>query len=267
MKPSESPPEYPFAGWWPMPKAIVFWTHQNTIELIPLSEKAEVTAALNAELSPIKVDHEMRTSLSGLFAVGDTCYQGSGWAGAVPAPPGRLRGSGIMNATFTSLRGGAAVGRFVSKTALREVNPDEVEELREKMFAPMQRDTGLSPADAIYDVQSLVGKVKYNLHRNKSRLEEAISKIEGLRQRESELCAKNYHALGKCHEARSMAVCAEMTFRSALMRTESRGSHYREDYPEQDNKNWIKWVVIKREGDEMVLFTEPIPIERYKFKP
>jgi succinate dehydrogenase/fumarate reductase flavoprotein subunit len=113
----------------------------------------------------------------------------------------------------------------------------------------------------------VVCPIKYNLRRSKDRLEEAISKIKEVQQKLPELCAKDTHYLGKCHEARSMAVCAEMTFRSALMRTESRGMHLRDEYPKQDDKNWLKWVIAKQEAGKMVLSTEPVPIDKYKIKP
>ncbi len=267
MDPSVAPPKGPFYGYWPLPKILEFWGRQGSIELTPPSPRIEVTAALNAELSPVKVDHEMKTSLEGLFAIGDTCYQGSAWAGAVPAPPGRMRGSGIMNTLFTSLRGGPAAARFASQAAAPEINYEEARRLKEEIFAPLRRDKGLLPADAIYAVQDLVGKVRYNLRRSKGRLEEALLKTEELQQRLSELVTKDGHGLGKCHEARSMAVCAEMTFRAALMRTESRGTHFREDYPKRDDKNWLKWVILKQEGGKMAVSTEPVPIAKYKFKP
>ena len=64
-----------------------------------------------------------------------------------------------------------------------------------------------------------------------------------------------------------MTHSAEAIFRAALMRTETRGSHLREDYPERDDKNWLKWIIIKKEDEEMKLWTEPVPIEKYKHKP
>ncbi|HVP76279.1 MAG TPA: succinate dehydrogenase/fumarate reductase flavoprotein subunit, partial [Thermodesulfobacteriota bacterium] len=217
-------------------------------------------------LSPVRVDHEMKTSLAGLWAIGDICYQGSAWAGAVPAPPGRLRGSGVMNTLFTSLRGGPPAARFAAEAASPKINDADVERFKKEIFAPTERDKGLSPDEAIYSVQDIVCKVKYNLRRSKDRLEEALSKIERVRQGLSNLYAKDGHGLGKCHEAKSMALCAEMTLRAALMRTESRGSHFREDHPERDDRNWVKWIIIKKKEEKMVLSTEPVPIEKYRVK-
>jgi succinate dehydrogenase/fumarate reductase flavoprotein subunit len=51
------------------------------------------------------------------------------------------------------------------------------------------------------------------------------------------------------------------------MREESRGSHYREDYPQRDDKKWLKWVIIKQQDGAMKLTTQPVPVDRYKIKP
>ncbi|MFC2045020.1 succinate dehydrogenase/fumarate reductase flavoprotein subunit, partial [Chloroflexota bacterium] len=143
----------------------------------------------------------------------------------------------------------------------------EVKRLKGDIFAPLRRENGLMPVDVIYAVQDVICPIKYNLRRSKDRLEEALSRLKAVQDRLPDLWAKDTHYLGKCHEAKSMAVCAEMTLRSALMRTESRGWHFREDYPEQDDKNWLKWVIVKREDGKMVVSTEPIPIDKYRFKP
>ena len=98
-------------------------------------------------------------------------------------------------------------------------------------------------------------------------MEEALSKLDALKEKLPTLVAKDGHALFQCHEAKAMALCAEMTYRSALMREESRGWHYREDYPERDDKNWLKWIIVKQAGGKMVLSTEPVPIDKYKIRP
>ena len=233
--------------------------------LLAPSPKQEVTAGLGAILSPVKVDHEMKTTVDGLWGIGDVSWSGSAWGGA--AAPTWIPGTGVMTAILSALRGGPSASSFASKAAPPEVSYDEVKRLKENAFAPMRRSNGLSPADAIYAVQEAVCPVKYNLRRSKDRLEEALSMVAKVQERLPELWAKDGHGLAKCHVAKAMALCAEMNFRAALMRTESRGWHFREDYPKRDDKNWLKWIILKQEAGKMVLSTEPVPIDKYRFKP
>ena len=231
----------------------------------PSSSKPEVILGFIGSVEPIKVDHEMKTSLAGLWAIGDTSDAGSSWLGAQGLM--RIGGHGLMNAVMSGLRAGSGAARFASEGRSPEVNNVEVKRLKEDMFAPMRRDKGLLPDDAIYPIQETVAPVKYSLRRSKERLEEGLSRIKEVQERLPELWAKDGHGLVKCHEAKGMVLCAEMVFRAALMRTESRGWHYREDYPERDDKNWLKWIIIKQEAGKMVFSTEPVPIDKYKFKP
>ena len=108
---------------------------------------------------------------------------------------------------------------------------------------------------------------RYVNARYATRKEEALSMVKSVEERLAELHAKDFHYLSKCHEVISMTACAEMTFSAALARTESRGFHYREDHPERDDKNWLRWIILKQDGEKMELSTEPIPIEKYKIKP
>ncbi|MCK4953468.1 FAD-binding protein, partial [Candidatus Bathyarchaeota archaeon] len=75
------------------------------------------------------------------------------------------------------------------------------------------------------------------------------------------LKANNPHELRLAHETKNMILNAEMKLRSSLYRTESRGCHYREDYPRRDDPNWLAWVILKEENDKMKLSKRPIPKE------
>ncbi len=79
--------------------------------------------------------------------------------------------------------------------------------------------------------------------------------------------AENFHELCNCHEAEAMVLSAEMQFRAASMRKESRGWFLREDYPEMDNQNWLKYVIVKNVDGEMTFGTEDVPVDKYPIKP
>ena len=70
-----------------------------------------------------------------------------------------------------------------------------------------------------------------------------------------------------CLEAKDIVLCAEAVLRSARYRKESRGSHIRLDYPEIDNVNWLKWVLVTKKEDELILNTRDIPIDSYPMRP
>ena len=61
----------------------------------------------------------------------------------------------------------------------------------------------------------------------------------------AQLKAEDFHDLLACHEAEAMVLSAEMQFKGASMRKESRGWFLREDYPQMDNENWLKWIVCE----------------------
>jgi succinate dehydrogenase/fumarate reductase flavoprotein subunit len=233
----------------------------------PPAEKIEVSLGFTGEFSAVRVNSEMKTTIPGLWAIGDTSYAGSAWAGAAEAPPGRLRGSGLMNALIAALMASPSVAKYSAKTSPAKLDNGEIVRLKEKIFAPLNRDHGYSAAEAIQSIQEVVVPVKYSMRRNKERLETALSKVASVREKLSELYAKDPHGLVRCHEASCIALCAEIGFRAALARTESRGWHYREDYPQRDDDNWLKWIIVQKSGNDMVVSTEPVPIERYKIKP
>jgi succinate dehydrogenase/fumarate reductase flavoprotein subunit len=73
------------------------------------------------------------------------------------------------------------------------------------------------------------------------------------------LYARDDHELRLAHETRNMVINAEMKLRASLFRTESRGTHYREDHPGRKDAEWLAWVRLKEEGGVMKAFREPIP--------
>ena len=224
------------------------------------SQKSEWTLRFPGRMGSVWVDLDCRsTELQGLWAAGDTVISGCALNGAMSANAyGRW---GLPFAYVSALMAAKDIAKVSPNLPKPKSNRDEQERLREKIFAPMtSKSKEFEPWDAILKVQKVVIPIKYNLIREEKRLKEGLQMIEEVRKEMlPRVKAETPHDLLRYHEAESIALCAEMTFRAALYRTESRGSHYREDFPERDDRNWLKWTVIKKDGEKMALSTEQVP--------
>ena len=99
-------------------------------------------------------------------------------------------------------------------------------------------------------------------------LSEALKSIEELKEEASGISvqAKERHYTREWIEAlqtKNLLTLAEAIARSALERQDSRGAHYRRDFPKMDNEKWLKNVVIKNSQGKMVVETVPIVMTSY----
>lgn len=101
--------------------------------------------------------------------------------------------------------------------------------------------------------------------RSSDDLEEALAKIEDIRTESRKCKVETPKDLIYSIGLQNMLILSEMVCRSALMRTESRGSHFRSEFPQEDNANWLKNIVIRRENDKMVVDVSPVKLEYVSF--
>jgi succinate dehydrogenase / fumarate reductase flavoprotein subunit len=107
--------------------------------------------------------------------------------------------------------------------------------------------------------------------RDKSGLETALTELEKLKRRAGNVGitgSREYNpGWHTAIDLRSLLVVSEATARAALERTESRGAHTRSDYPDSDERQAREQIVIKKEGDRMVVRREvqpPLPADLMK---
>jgi succinate dehydrogenase / fumarate reductase, flavoprotein subunit len=254
---------------WSRPKAEAFWSRllSKTAAADGRAAVSEVFPGVLGELSPVRVDHHMATTVPGLYAVGNTATSGSAMAGAVPASPGRVRGKALTSSTWMGIRAAAAVVEYVSGVAIGRPDAPGVAALRQQILAPVARSAGITPGEVVRQVQAAMAPAGYSLYKSKTRMQEALDLVLQARERLPELTAADPHHLAAAHEARAMVLCAEMFYRTSLAREESRGWHLREDFPERDDARWLKWITVQDSHGEMLLSTEDVPVQNYPFQP
>lgn len=224
----------------------------------------ETTIKTVIQVEPIKVDKDIKTDVEGLWAPGKISTQGNAYFGWT-------RGDGLGNASTTGMMAGDSIADYAASADFDEINPDQVAALKEKIYAPLKRETGRKPKEIFDMIERYIFDVNKCITKNEKEIQKVFADIEEMKEIIPQLSAEDPHSLSKCLEAADTVLCLEMIFRSADMRKESRGimyPHYRTDYPETDNKNWLKWINIRQGADgEMELFTEEVPLWKYPVRP
>jgi succinate dehydrogenase/fumarate reductase flavoprotein subunit len=215
---------------------------------------------------PVRIDLDCRTTVEGLWAAGDAPSLGSGWTGA-RSSGGSYRGFGLCFAPISGFRAGQAISEYAASAKRFNIDAGEAKRVKKRVFEPLGRKGNLNSGDIIHEVHKAMVPMKNTFLREAGRLKNALKIIEGAKQNLPKVSAADFHELMRYHQAESMALAAEFTTKAALMREESRGQHYREDFPNRDDNNWLKWIVIQERDGVPKLSTEPVPIEKYKVKP
>jgi succinate dehydrogenase/fumarate reductase flavoprotein subunit len=202
------------------------------------------------------VDTECATSLLGLYAAGDCC--GARVCGASHRGPG----FGVTGAAVTGKRAGLGAAKYASHAEKPLTDQEELTRLKKLIYAPAQRKGGFSPRWVTQVLQNTMMPYFILYIKHGERLQAALTIVEFMRDHlVPRLLANNSHELRLTHETRNMVLNAEMILRASLFRTESRGLHYREDYPRRDDPTWLAWTKVKEEQGRMKVLKEPMPKE------
>ncbi len=238
----------------------------NTIAGNAVDTDLEVCPLFIGEQSPIRVEDDMQTSIPGLYAIGDCSYCGSAQPGAVPAPPGRNRGSGILGAVFAAI---VCAENLAAKPLgeLKDICPEWTEKVIAETYETLGKTEGATAKEVIALVQKAMAPMENSVIMQADRLEAAEKFVDEAAELAKNMKSVDLHDMLACHEAKAMVLSAKMHFTAAKMRKESRGWFLREDYPKMDNDNWLKWIILKNVDGEMTVRTEDIPVDGMIIKP
>ena len=218
-------------------------------------EPMEVGPAQHYVMGGVEVDPDNAQSLvPGLFAAGEVS---GGMHGS-----NRLGGNSLSDLLVFGRRAGMGAVDYLGSLAARPAVSDaDVAAAQAEALAPLSRSGGGNPYTVHAEVQeamsSLVGII-----RTENEIKTALAELEKLRERAAQVSAEGGPAYNPgwhlALDLRNIMLIAECVAQAALERTESRGGHTRDDFP-QMSPEWRKVnLICSLAGDRVTLRRQPM---------
>ena len=217
----------------------------------------EVGPTTHYIMGGVRVDADTQmSSIPGLYAAGE-CASGINGAN-------RLGGNSLSDLIVFGKRAGEYAADFAKKNGAVKVDEAQVEGGMRESLAPFERSKDAEnpykvQEDLQQTMQSLVGIV-----RNEAEMQEALTHLTAFRMRESRVGVSGHREYNAgwhtALDVRNLLVVSEAITRSAIERKESRGGHFREDYPDKTAEFGKVNIMVKRDPDgSMAVSRVPLP--------
>jgi len=191
-----------------------------TEDLIPTRPAAHYA------MGGVRTDLQGKTSIDGLYAAGEAAAAGV---------------HGANRLASKSRREGLVYGARAGKAMRQELQLPRKLASSQKKSASQNGPVDAGLEDVIGQIQDVMWKCA-GIVRSRSGMQEAIQTLEGFAPRVA------HPRTRRANEAANLQQVGSLVVRSALAREESRGAHYRTDYPAHDDRKFLKHSVIQGES-------------------
>ncbi len=216
----------------------------------------EIGPTTHYVMGGVRVDGDTQmSSVPGLFAAGECA---AGLHGA-----NRLGGNSLSDLVVFGKLAGEYAAKFAKEHSAGTINPQQVDDIAREALEPFNRTGGIPP----YEVQSKLQDMMQDLVgivRREDEMERALVGLEELKKLAANVVVPGNREYNPgWHTAldlRNLLTVSEAVAKCAIERKESRGAHFRDDYPEKSEEASKFNLVIKRADDgSMALSREPLP--------
>ncbi|MGW4209461.1 fumarate reductase/succinate dehydrogenase flavoprotein subunit [Lentzea sp. NPDC004789] len=222
------------------------------------AQPMEVGPTCHYVMGGVEVDPDTgSSSVAGLYAAGEVS---GGMHGS-----NRLGGNSLSDLLVFGRRAGAGAAEYVRALEARPVvAEDSVTEARATALKPFQHEGGENPYTLHMELQQSMNDL-VGIIRRAGEMEEALQRLEKLKERARSLTVEGHQQFNPgwhlALDLRNMLLVSECVAKAALLRTESRGGHTRDDHPAMDAEWRRKLLVCNVSGDGVTVEEKPqIPI-------
>jgi succinate dehydrogenase/fumarate reductase flavoprotein subunit len=223
-----------------------------------IHSRVEVSPSAHYHMGGVRIDRNCRSNLDGLFVAGED-------AGGVHGA-NRLGGNGVADSIVFGARAGDAMSEYVRDCATSQTSRSQTRAYCEYWGGFLARSTGENPFALREELENLMW-AKVGVVRNGKDIASAVDELQVLQERAGQArCSGDVIFNAQWNEAINLinlTLGAELIARSALLREESRGAHFRTDFPIPDSR-WLKNIYAVGENAKMRLTLHPVEFTRLK---
>jgi len=206
-------------------------------------QPVEIGIAVQNFNGGVLINERTETSVSGLYAAGEA----AGGVRGADRPGG--------NALAECQVFGARAGKFAGQRSRHEKKKIEVDRAKIAKLVDGISDTSGSTAQvAPKTIMEQIGKIMHRevfISRRQEGLHQALHELDVLHRKKLSTLSKSKTNAGLRRSLRNAITVAKAITLAALVRQESRGSHYREDYPVRNDCEWRKFVLIRKSRGDL----------------
>jgi succinate dehydrogenase / fumarate reductase, flavoprotein subunit len=228
-----------------------------------IKEPVPVRPGMHYQMGGIKTDVEGATAIAGLYAAGEVaCVSVHGG--------NRLGANSLLDTIIFGRRSGRAAAGYARGTLASSGGDELLRSEQERLEGLLERPyTGETCAGLRLELATMMDR-KVGLYRSEDGLRDALETLRQLRKRYEKVAVGDKgrifnQALTFVLELGFLFDCGETVIRDALVRKESRGAHTHVDYPERNDRDWLKHTLLTfRSEQEPEVSHVPVTITRWQ---
>lgn len=221
-----------------------------------LAKPMHVTPLAHTFMGGIQINENCETALPGLFAAGEAT---GGVHGA-----NRVGGNALTECIVFGARAGKYAAEKAKPPQKKAVDEKQVKQKLKRVdeIIGMKSSSVGNPELVKSRIQEIMWE-KAGVIRSQPSLIEAKEALTQLREESlPRVYGKKPYEVMEALEATNLLLVASFVVEAALTRRESRGVHYRIDYLKQDDKNWLKHIVLTKKFEGIVVSTSPVTMTK-----
>jgi succinate dehydrogenase / fumarate reductase flavoprotein subunit len=235
----------------------------------PVVDPIPVQPGQHYTMGGIDTDIEAATCIKGFYAAGEcACVSVHG--------ANRLGGNSLLETIVYGAIAGKSCSEYVSSLSQTRVGATKIEarlkDVEKKAQEIVSKDGDILICDVRDDLAKTMAQ-KVGLFRKEDELKSALEDIERSKERfkkvrfnaKRKTLSYNYEFINYLETEAAICI-SEVIVKGALERRESRGSHYRLDYPKRDDAQFLKHTVAKYESGNIALSYKPVKIVKWEPK-